>query len=348
MLREAVYKLSFKALLEESSISWLQTSKEHREDQVYALMGIASDSEDMGITIDYSQPWEQTYTQLALTYLRRGDLWFLNFCQSCLPEFRGRSRHLPSWAPDWSEGFRGARISQHWSPPKDHLGSFRPFTAPNLDKSLQSLQIRLRGIIADEIAWVSSERFPMSVNQLGTHHRQSLYEWITRVATHCYKHRRRDIWTVMIANSRNLPLPEKYKSEDTANAGSERVLLDTAFDHILDQGEPLRLFRRLHLHQRREVDGEIVDSFLRCFMQATGFKCIFETKEGRLGLASVGIQKGDRIGVFMGNEAAFVLRPVQGASDKSSFRIMCEGYVHGLMTDERLMADAAVEDIVLE
>lgn len=333
MYREAVSKLSLKALLEESSISWLQVSKEHKEDQIYALLGLATDADQLGITIDYSIPWEQTYTEVAMTYLVRSDLWFLNHVQGTIA---GRSRHLPSWVPDWSVGYRGARVNQHWSPPKTHLGTLEAVIPPKIADLAQRHILGLRGVIGDEVAWVSTERFQMSVNQLNTPLRKKLYQWIRALADQCSdKHSRREIWNVLISNSIGLPLPESF-NENTSEE-RKRQYLNLVFDSILEEDtceDPLL--------------RPIIETWLTCFMQATSFKCIYQTTGGRLGIGPVGIKQGDRICAFMGNETAFILRPVALTSEQTRHRLMCETYVHKFMDAKGLREAAKVEDIILE
>ena len=332
LLREAVSKLSLKSLLRESSISWLQVNKDHKEDQIFALIGMATDAEQLGIKPNCVLPWEKVYTQAALAYRKRGDLWFLNHCQSQLP---GRSPHLPSWVPDWSEGYRGAAISNHYAPHGRHLGTLEDVNQADIQEVEDHGRLRLRGIRADEVVWVSTQRFAISVNQLATPSRANLYQWIRTVASECLSHDLRDIWTVMIANSIDLPLPEEYHKQKSDE--QMRQMLDMAFVSILE----------------RDAAGDpklqsIIECFLRCFIQATTFRCVFRTKGGRLGLAHTGIRQGDQVAAFMGSETAFIIRPITLTSETPRDRIMCEGYVHGLMEDDGLKASAVIEDIVLE
>jgi hypothetical protein len=332
LLREAISKLSLKGLLQESSTSWLQINKYHKEDQIFALMGMATDAPELGIAIDCSLPWEAVYTQTAIAYRRREDLWFLNHCQGGL---LGRSLILPSWVPDWSQGYRGAAISQHYSPRAGHLGTIETTHQPDLQEIEKHGRLRLRGILIDEVAWVSTERFALSVNQLATPHRMNLYRWIRKVTSECHSLTLRDTWTVMIANSTNLPLPEEYHKNATDE--EMRLLLDEAFNSILEHNEA-----------RDQQLQSIIECFLRCFMQATAWRCISRTKDGRLGLAHAGIQKYDRVVTFMGTETVFILRPVALTSEIPRYRIICESYVHGVMEDKNLKARAVVEDIILE
>ena len=331
LFREAMGRLSMKELLQESSKSWLETG--HKEDQIFALMGIAMDTEELGITVDCNISWEEVYTQLAVAYVKRSDLWFLNYCQCTLP---GRSLSLPSWVPDWSQGYRGSLISRHYIALPNHLGTIETGRQPDLREVDPHGTLRLRGIIADEIAWVSSERFPMSKNQLATPLRRRLYRWIREVTLECPLQSRRAIWSVMIADSNGLPLPQKYHDRETDEG--MRKILDSVFNSILEQDEV-----------QDEALQELIDCYLRCFMQATDWRCIFETRHGRLGLAHTGIQRGDHVVAFMGVGTAFVIRSVGVFSSVAPrYRMVGESYVHGLMNDQSLKASAVVEEIVLQ
>lgn len=331
LFREAIGRLSMKELLQESSSSWLETGR--KEDQIFALIGMATDAKTLGIKVDCTIAWEKVYAQLAVAYVKRSDLWFLHYCLGTLP---GRSLSLPSWVPDWSQGYRGAPISHHYVTPPKHLETVETDNQPDLREVDSHGRLRLRGIIVDEIAWVSSERFPMSVNQLATSDRKGLYWWIRGVTSQCPCQSRRAIWTVMIANSYNLPLPREYHEKVTNE--EMRAILDDVFDSILEQDEVENKKLRL-----------VIECYLRCFMQATAWKCIFQTRKGRLGLGHTGIQRGDHVVAFMGAETAFVIRSVAVTSSETPrYRIVGESYVHELMEDQNLKASAIIEEIILE
>lgn len=330
--REGISSLSLKALLQESSKSWLQINKDHKEDQIFALIGIAMDAAQLGIEVNCALPWEKVYTQVAIAYRKRGDLWFLNHCQGVL---RNSSLTLPSWVPDWSQGYHGARISEHYIPRGNHLGTIEGISQPDLQEIERDGRLRLRGILADEVAWVSIERYPLSVNQLQTPSREHLFQWIRRVAGQFHSHTSREIWTVMIANSLILPVPEQLHKHGTDE--EKRQMLDRVFESILE-------------HVWDQQLESAIETFLRCLMQATAFRCVFQTRDGRLGLAHTGIQKGDCVVAFIGVETAFILRSadISSTSETPRYRIMCESYVHGMMEDEGLKASAVIEDIILD
>ncbi|KAF7513609.1 hypothetical protein GJ744_008903 [Endocarpon pusillum] len=157
-----------------------------------------------------------------------------------------------------------------------------------------------------------------------------------RVTSQSIFQTRRAIWTVMIANSYKLPLPVEYHEKLTDE--EMRGIIDDAFDSILEQDEAENKKLRL-----------VIECFLGWFMQATAWKCIFQTRKGRLGLGHTGIQRGDHVVAFMGAETAFVIRSVAVTlSETPRYRIVGESYVHELMEDQSLKASAVVEEIVLE
>ncbi len=306
-------------------MSWLEASR--KEDQILAIVGIASDAEDLGVKVDCAISWEKTYTQLAVAYLKRGDLWFLNYCQDTWP---GRSKDLPSWVANWSHGFHGARISRHYSPSPNHLGTLEKEIHPDVRDVESHGLLRLRGIVIDEIVRVSPERFFMSITTLKTASREGLYKWIRNLAIEFDFRSLRCMWTVLIAGSIKLPLSSVYfeKMEDE----QRRSVLDDAMASIL--------------RQDRSTDEElqkVIESYLWCFMQATNGRCIFQTRKGFIGLGNTATLRGDDVVVFMGAEAPFVVRPVSCALGKRGLGIgfwgkaMCTS----LMDDEILRASAS-------
>jgi hypothetical protein len=85
-------------------------------DKVFALIGIAGDTELQGIFPDYSKPCEDVYTDLARTLIQNGYIELLSLC-----EFSKEVDGLPSWVPDWSRVVYRA-----------------PFQQRSLDRSIQT------------------------------------------------------------------------------------------------------------------------------------------------------------------------------------------------------------------
>jgi hypothetical protein len=212
----------------------------------------------------------------------------------------------------------------------------RPKIKPDIENIESQGILRLKGIVVDEVIWVSSERFPMSVNQLQTNLRFDLFQWIRDVTSQLPSQTHRAIWSVMIANSHKLPLPQEYLEKLTDKA--MRKMIDDVFESVLERTwSPDKKFQ------------VVIESFIHCFFQATRIKRIFQTKDNRLGLGPIEVKQGDRVAVFMGAETAFFIRKVDSASSEPlSYRVVGESYVYELMEDENLKKSAVAEDILLK
>jgi hypothetical protein len=66
-------------------------------DKVFALLGIAKDTEALGIHPDYRKSCQEVYSNLARTLIRNGHVELLSLC-----EFPKQIDGLPSWVHDWS------------------------------------------------------------------------------------------------------------------------------------------------------------------------------------------------------------------------------------------------------
>lgn len=104
-------------------------------------MGVATDGAELGIRVQYGLPWEEVYTQLALAYVVKHDLWFLNYCQATSPD---PSPDLPSWVPDWSWGYQGSMVCDHYQPSADHLGRVQQPQQPRAKTPSERPQLTLR------------------------------------------------------------------------------------------------------------------------------------------------------------------------------------------------------------
>jgi hypothetical protein len=334
--REAVQNLSLKRLLEDSSVASLQVTPIHKEDRIYALIGIASDAAELGITEQYGTAWETVYTQLAVSYVAKSDLWFLNWCQASSPN---HSPDLPSWVPDWSWGYQGSMVGQHYHPSAAHLGTVQPPQEPRVSFSSEHPQLMLKGMIVDHISWVSASRDGYHHDQAIDEPRLTVFWWIRDLVSHCIQYTRRDLWTVLLGGSQRLPVPPQIRADVTQEELKQR--LDAIFDILVE----------LDKDQSLEHESAIYDTFIRCFLQATRRKCVFQTRDGRLGLAQVGIQSGDQVGILAGIETAFVLRPVEASSVADQrYHLKCEAFVLNLMDDEGLKSRACslTQDLILE
>lgn len=65
-------------------------------DIIFALLGVASDADELGIRPDYRQPTELVYTEFTKAMTKHCPHSRLEYCT-----FSKDTPHLPSWVPDW-------------------------------------------------------------------------------------------------------------------------------------------------------------------------------------------------------------------------------------------------------
>ncbi|TKA83540.1 hypothetical protein B0A55_00485 [Friedmanniomyces simplex] len=109
---------------------WTSSSKD--VDKVFGLVGLASDQQTVKHLIDYTRDAQSLYTQVALTYLLKGEMKLLNLASD--PSF-SQFRHLPTWVPDWSTWPRASPLAPQISHLRAHEGRpppRRPARLPTL------------------------------------------------------------------------------------------------------------------------------------------------------------------------------------------------------------------------
>jgi hypothetical protein len=84
-----------------------------------------------------------------------------------------------------------------------------------------------------------------------------------------------------------------------------------------------------------------------------GYRVVFRTSGGLLGVGPVGLNVGDEIWVLAGAVTPVLLRRKKGAGDKGSHggqhhEYLGAAYVHGMMNGEAIVQGATMQDIILE
>jgi len=94
--------LKIRRAAEPSPLIYLMRSLRHFQatdprDKVFALLGIASDSQVLGLRPDYRKSYEEAYTDVTRAFIQNGYIEILSLSESAK-----QSILLPSWVPDWS------------------------------------------------------------------------------------------------------------------------------------------------------------------------------------------------------------------------------------------------------
>ncbi|KAK3485259.1 uncharacterized protein B0T23DRAFT_389984 [Neurospora hispaniola] len=302
-------------------------------DRIYALLGLATDVDELEIQPDYSS---QTSTAQILTDVAKAIisktkrkfpvelLSYSQFPKTALDD--GSDEQLPSWVPDWRSGLRNPF---HYS-----LSDTTMFMACGPHRSVDMVPttpasvLGLRGYLVDTIEEV-----------VGTSTRN---RWRGSIK---FFEKLDKLW--MLSKQKNKPI---YKTPARREEALWRVpIADVAQDWQKDTTRDTRAkagFALEYQKWRRTLEDEKKATSTVCFLyeldadegyyyrNATGKMIgmrLYLTKEGYMGMGPSNTQPGDVVVVFPGARVPFVLRPTD---EDNTFTYVGDAYCDGIMDGE--------------
>ena len=305
-------------------------------DLVYALLGCRyakNEKSDLIIDVDYSRSLWHVYHDLAATLLRdpKEGPWLLS---SVTRSSRSRIVRLtaPTWMPRWD--FNNDMLA-------DHTLDYQAGGPPSTYKAslIGDLHLQLSGFLFDTIVWKTDTfkgtEFLLAPSSHGKINGESFFDRLLRVvkwaALNLRLHLDEDVlFKTLMSTDRNVlwewnirPTIENYRRVARAFAYQRTDLVE---EHTSNE----------------EMSAAILCADHFCVFAAR--KCLFMTKEGRIGLgAGEATEVGDSCCIFMGATVPFVLAP----GNNGRFRLVGECYVQGVMLGE-LIGKLEPTDMVLE
>jgi hypothetical protein len=302
-----------------SSIASVHLGTTDLRDFVYALLGVASDANDLAIVVDYSKTWQQVFAQFALAMIKNHGLRILSYCQMSDSNIEPE---LPSWAPLWSTRSRFTPLSQCGSTlkaePRYFCGSHVDANFRFVDAKPDQQMLLIHGTEVDTVLKVG--HVPAIDNHKGKIG-PGLMAWLSAVET-------------LALQGGNI----YGSSREVQDAIARTTFAD------LSMGDGLPLFRTrkdidmVRVHQLMERgpegpdDAKLLSDYLAVIAAIAENGRFFVSEQGYLGLTRGAVGAGDRVVVLFGTEMAFILRPFEDGK----YRLVGEAYVHGIMDDEFL------------
>ncbi|KAI1370530.1 heterokaryon incompatibility protein-domain-containing protein [Hypoxylon crocopeplum] len=293
------------------------------KDRVYGVLGIATDTSEDDIAVDYNAPVVQVYSQVFRLFIKRyRSLAFLCFGSP----ISNSELSLPTWMQGKDISWGTARASRACSNARaDHA---------SIDHVTSILSVE--GFMADTISFVG-DREPMKS--------KPIFHWLSRLEEHCRTlwprasghdlHEREDVTTLLFPWLG----PGRYKSmcrTDKPTAEERRDLLrslSAAASKVNKDGFSVEDvttggYTPVHVLSRDERE--------RClFMSVTlGMMIFIGTKAGRLGTVNLKcpVNPGDQVWILFGCPMPIILRPKP--NEKNRYLVLGSAIIPGLMNGE--------------
>ena len=347
--------ISYMAFGYESSNPW---------DNIFALLNMTSDNEELAIQPDYAVPVKLVYIKTAVAILRQGNISLLSICQPRKPN----DDFFPSWVPNFYEG-HGRVIEGHIGGGQFKAAkNSRPrleFQDPDSDRCL----LKVSGFRVDVVKetgtffkedWVETEE----ATNVWLEHIEAFWR---EMSPNAYSHEEHDIlWRIPTMDMEISPeasgdpasseagLTPPYSRRATERTRKGYQALREQGHESVEQGhesveqghesveeghesvEPVQS-RNSHKEAYKHALVEIV----RNRQQGKPFST---KKHGYIGIGGEYVQAGDLVVIFLGAAAPFVLSEIK----PGLFRSSRECYVHGIMDGELMDRSPSIEQFVLK
>jgi hypothetical protein len=315
-LRKAGNPITMLNLLQDTNTVYKRKTSDPR-DHVYALLGLASDAEELDIRPDYSKHWAEVYATTTMSLIRKHGLTVLVYCHARQVSEIGHEL-LPSWSKDFGKIFR-APLEHHRNP--DSI--FRASGSRQGSVYFHTHSLEVDGILGGTVVMISNHS-QLSESLGDRNDLRIIREWLHGLQSEFFQWKD-DLWRVVITNriweSDSAMYPRGAEDDDKAGWDA----FNSEDESALNRG------------------NETVDNYVKSAWYILDQRCLFACSDGRIGLGSCEMQPGDRIFVLLGADFPFILRHLHG----NQYRLIEAAYVHGIMMGEVLDGDPHIERICI-
>lgn len=304
-------------------------------DYIFALLGLASDTELLGIEADYAQSYCDTLLNVASRMIRCRGLsplfyWHQVHLEGSRKDFK---THLPSWVPLWDNHPHGHSMlwehdNQLWDQSDSYSASGDLEPRVHIGEGHEILQIEgLRiGTVVNKVAELGSS----ICNFDSSEECQELKDAITKVEE-IFEHKPNWMaelaWTLTAVQDWPSYLPTVADTDPPSRSICLlKEILEKGLEVYATGASPT--FNTLASHLL-EVDFQIFDYLLR--LDANYGRAIAQVENGRICLAPGHVQPGDIVTCLLGGSVLYVLRP---CGDK--FQYVGDAWMYGFMKGETL------------
>ena len=308
--REPLWSLLERTCMSGSAVISLNATDPR--DKIYGLLGLATDTEQLGILPDYEKSIIEVYTDTSRKLIATGETSILSRCQQSK-----RIEGLPSWVPDFASDIPPAYGASRRTRSLFSAPSNTQFPGLSLSPHSDPHSIVLSGVMVGIITDVGSVWTP----ELG-----STWSWkdatllIHEVEVFCKQSPLFTSPEQALDASMRIPCADQQNDGRTTRRASSS---------ICSQYAKIKLIGEF---------GSDHDAIMyRHAMTLQRDRRPFLSNGGHVGLAPARTEPGDCICIIFGSPVPYILR----ASTEGKFVLIGEAYVHGIMDGEWLDHDHA-------
>lgn len=318
------------------------------KDRIYGILGISSDVETLGLSVDYSLSFGEICTEFAKQFIIGYGVVALTYAAYHVP-----TTPIPSWVTfypylEWPESFNGNL--------KDARRSTWDFTLSSSGEISQlfdeecfisPLILKIKGFSVDTVSMaVFAGAIPSEVTtSLPTRPRTNpdILQMVDLLALDATKRR-----IQAVRNRHSVPiwwLPILH-GDPKAAPPSRKEAYQTKTDELYNSYLALRACYDQNKGSQATVIAPEAELYQQLMDYRTANQTFFNTGDhGFLGVGPASLKLGDKIVIFCGAETPFAIRPT---GNGEQFLLLGEVYVLGLMHGEFLAGNPAIEEFLLE
>lgn len=327
-------------------------------DIFFALLGVISDGEELGLVADYSKTFEEVHIAATRALLRDGEL---RPCQvfhldQCVPtDNSGRSKDLPSWVPDW-EGIGKRGI------PVYHVGYTKAFAAsgeiectPTPRDTTTSHILRRHGCYVDVITEVMPPPQWDRYNEWSSLVLKDTKAWLDSIIR--FARLGPDSGSAEDYIWRTLRLDEEPKGLDPSDPAKRtppsgdflrlvrKIMRQEPIDAASLNARESEIVRKGFINFAvHHPDLDTLDKQISYVMREwpdsvacdSRGRTLFRTAKAMFGLGHEAIKPGDIVTLLWGIESPIVLRPRTDGAAGGGYTFLGDAYVDGIMYGEFL------------
>lgn len=284
-------------------------------DKVYSVLNLATDREDLSLSVDYICSAEELYTVVAARIVSCS--LSLDILYSCLST---KSFSLPSWVPDWSTwkfGIHGTLVDLCYSTCAD--------SSPHLQVDASGSELNVAGCLVDKLVELSD-----GVGQY----------YIGNVAQP--NHPGRPAW--LVKQTKRVMQLQPYPNGTPAIEVLWRTLIGnmTFYEEEADGAYAHYFYAHLNLNDDSSTTArDMAREYRVTARRRSRYRCLGTTEKGYFGAVPDTARPGDWVCMLEGCRLLFVVREAGGG-----FSLLGPAYVHGLMNGEVFQMDDYTRRII--